>query len=273
MQSRVIYGFIAAASLFSGSIAGPCLPSVSSLSSTSSTENIPSSTTDSASSLTSTTSSLSSTEDATSTTEITSATGTTSSTDITSTTSQESSASTTETTTQLSSTSQPSSTTSDVSSSTTSVEPIATFYIYVANTDAQSVRGDNPLYRDDIPDSEIRLNLYSITPGDDLYRFGEFHVQESTNRLMIGDFYVSANSQTDVTVKARPLSDVTGDEKFVMCEPPLEYGQKFHCSVDSTSRTAWYILTTQTYDTAIYLLDPDNVPDEYTSFDFLVDRI
>ncbi|KAJ3461962.1 hypothetical protein MRS44_010515 [Fusarium solani] len=246
MQSRVIYGFITAASLFTGSIAGPCLPSVSSLSST---ENVPSSTTDSASSFTSTVSSLSSTDDATSTT------------DITSTASQESSASTTETTT------------SGVSSSTSSVEPIPTFYIYVANTDADSIRGANPLYRDDIPDSEIRLNLYSITPGDDLYRFGEFHVQESTNRLMMGDFYVSANSQVGVSLRARPLSDVTGDEQFVLCEPPLEFGQKLLCSVDATPRTAWHVLTAQTYDTAIYLLDPDNVPDEYSSFEFIVDRI
>ncbi|KAJ4228133.1 hypothetical protein NW759_004217 [Fusarium solani] len=258
MQSRVIYGFITAASLFTGSIAGPCLPSVSSLSST---ENVPSSTTDSASFFTSTVSSLSSTDDATSTT------------DITSTASQESSASTTETTTQLPSTSQASSTTSGVSSSTSSVEPIPTFYIYVANTDADSIRGANPLYRDDIPDSEIRLNLYSITPGDDLYRFGEFHVQESTNRLMMGDFYVSANSQVDVSLRARPLSDVTGDEQFVLCEPPLEFGQKLLCSVDSTPRTAWHVLTAQTYDTAIYLLDPDNIPDEYSSFEFIVDRI
>ncbi|KAJ4252616.1 hypothetical protein NW757_006058 [Fusarium falciforme] len=264
MQSRVIYGFITAASLFTGSIAGPCLPSVSSLSST---ENVPSSTTDDASSSTSTVATLSSTEDATSTT------GVTSSTEVASTTSQESSASTTETITQLSSTSQATSTTSGVSSSASSVEPIPTFYIYVANTDADSIRGSNPLYRDDITDSEIRLNLYSITPGDDLYKFGEFHVQESTNRLMMGDFYVSADSQTDVTLRARPLSDVTGDEQFVLCEPPLEFGQKLLCSVDSTPRTAWHVLTAQTYDTAIYLLDPDNVPDEYSSFEFIVDRV
>ncbi|KAI8662878.1 hypothetical protein LRP88_07087 [Fusarium phalaenopsidis] len=270
MRSRVIYGFITAASLFTGSIAGPCLPSVSSLSST---ENVPSSTTDSASSLTSTVTSLSSTDDTTSTTDITSATETTSSTEITSTTSQEPSTSTAETTTQISSTSQASSTTSSVSSSTSSLEPIPTFYIYVANTDADSIRGANPLYRDDIPDSEIRLNLYSITPGDDLYRFGEFHLQESTNRLMMGDFYVSANSQADVTLRARPLSDVTGDEQFVLCEPPLEFGQKLLCSVDSTPRTAWHVLTAQTYDTAVYLLDPDNVPDEYTSFELIVDRL
>ncbi|KAI8660804.1 hypothetical protein NCS57_01058700 [Fusarium keratoplasticum] len=127
MQSRVIYGFITAVSLFTGSIAGPCLPSVSSLSST---ENVPSSTTDGASSSTSTVATLSSTEDATSTT------GVTSSTEV---------ASTTETITQLSSTSQASSTTSGVSSSTSSVEPIPTFYIYVANTDADSIRGSNPL--------------------------------------------------------------------------------------------------------------------------------
>ncbi|WAO93114.1 Hypothetical protein NCS54_01064800 [Fusarium falciforme] len=264
MQSRLIYGFITAASLFTGSIAGPCLPSVSSLSST---ENVPSSTTDDASSSTSTVATLSSTEDATSTT------GVTSSTEVASTTSQKSSASTTETITQLSSTSQATSTTSGVSSSASSVEPIPTFYIYVANTDADSIRGSNPLYRDDITDSEIRLNLYSITPGDDLYKFGEFHVQESTNRLMMGDFYASADSQTDVTLRARPLSDVTGDEQFVLCEPPLEFGQKLLCSVDSTPRTAWHVLTAQTYDTAIYLLDPDNVPDEYSSFEFIVDRV
>ncbi|KAM6519912.1 hypothetical protein FALCPG4_013486 [Fusarium falciforme] len=245
MQSRLIYGFITAASLFTGSIAGPCLPSVSSLSST---ENVPSSTTDDASSSTSTVATLSSTEDATSTTGVTSST-------------------------ELSSTSQATSTTSGVSSSASSVEPIPTFYIYVANTDADSIRGSNPLYRDDITDSEIRLNLYSITPGDDLYKFGEFHVQESTNRLMMGDFYVSADSQTDVTLRARPLSNVTGDEQFVLCEPPLEFGQKLLCSVDSTPRTAWHVLTAQTYDTAIYLLDPDNVPDEYSSFEFIVDRV
>ncbi|UPK94142.1 hypothetical protein LCI18_005077 [Fusarium solani-melongenae] len=264
MQSRVIYGFITAASLFTGSIAGPCLPSISSLSST---DKVPSSTTDGASSSTSTIATLSSTEYATSTT------GVTLSTEVISTTSQESFASTTETIMQLPSTSQASSTTSGVSSSTSSVEPIPTFYIYVANTDANSIRGSNPLYRDDITDSEIRLNLYSTTPGDDLYKFGEFHVQESTNRLMMGDFYVSANSQTDVTLRARPLSDVTEDEQFVLCEPPFEFGQKLLCSVDSTPRTAWHILTAQTYDTAIYLLDSDNVPDEYSSFEFIVDRI
>ncbi|KAJ4317454.1 hypothetical protein N0V84_007362, partial [Fusarium piperis] len=228
--------------------------SEASSSTASSTELAPSSTTDSwTSTVESSTSLASATETATSTTE-----ATTSTTELTSTTQASSS------------TSEGSTTTSEASSATSEAPPVTTFAIEVANSARQSVNGKKARYRRGTSGYGIYLTLGAAS--ESLYVPGDFHIEASTNRLMVGDVYVSVGTSTSGLLVAQTAASVASvNYLFISCTPPVSLGQKLECVAEGTSRTQLYVSANEQTNTPMYITAPGSPPGiAYVTFDMVV---
>ncbi|KAF4461153.1 hypothetical protein FALBO_12054 [Fusarium albosuccineum] len=304
MRSHIVCSLLAVASLFGGAAAGPCKPSTTLTLSTSTTEDSSSSTSEATSSIAvDTTSSLtpdttlssatdhapsSTTSDHVSTsTDITlststddaSSTTTEATTSLTSTT--EATASTTETTssvetslstTEVSTTSTEASTTTTEAVTTTSDAPSVgpTFALQVVNSARESVNGKTPRYRRGTTGYGIYLTLGASS--ESLYSVGDFHIETSTNRLMVGDVYASIGTSSAGLLVAQTADSVSATNyRFLSCTPPVQLGQKLECVVEGTSRTQFYVSSNEQTNTPIYLTAPGSPPGiAYTTFDLIV---
>ncbi|KAK7408252.1 hypothetical protein QQX98_009564 [Neonectria punicea] len=213
----LVCSFVAAASLFSGTTAGPCKPS------SSETYTVLSSTTEAASAVT---------------TDVTSSTETASS------------------------------TTSDVPSSTSSLPGVATFDLKGANSEVEAVNGQSLFYRQDNGYSLFLVVPESVTS---YYGPGEFHLEEATNRLMVGDFHVFASSFSTTYALVTYLQTATFRpySVFISCVPPTARGQKLECVVKGTSRSQFRVAETEsTQGHSLYMYAPS--VDERVDVDIIV---
>ncbi|EEU38133.1 uncharacterized protein NECHADRAFT_84398 [Fusarium vanettenii 77-13-4] len=232
--SYLASAFVAVASLFSGSSAGLCRPSSSLLSSDTAT--VPSSTT----------------EIASTTTDVTSSSNAAS-----------------PTTTEVAST-DVSSSTSDAPSSTSSLpEPITTFDLKGANSELEAVNGQSLSYR-----QQSGYSLFLVVPDSvaDQYGPGEFHLEEGTNRLMVGDFHVFASSfSTSYSLTGYMQHIKSPYSVFISCVPPTARGQRLECMVEGTSRTEFKVALAEfTNGHSLYIYAPGLAPPTHVDVDMIV---
>ncbi|KAM0414612.1 hypothetical protein ACHAPT_013541 [Fusarium lateritium] len=235
----LVYGFVAADSLFSGGSAGLCRPSSSLLSSDTATVTSISSTAEIASTSTAAATSSSTTDDAsTTTTEV-------SSTDV-------------------------SSSTSDAPSSTSSLsEPITTFDLKGANSELEAVNGQSLFYR---PQSGYSLFLVVPDSVTDQYVPGQFHLEEGTGRLMVGDFHVFASSFSDSYSLTGYMQNAKSPYSvFIPCVPPTARGQRLECAVEGTSRKEFKVALSEFTDGhSLYIYAPGRAPSTHVDVDIIV---
>ncbi|KAF4976116.1 hypothetical protein FDECE_18505, partial [Fusarium decemcellulare] len=280
MRSHIVCSLIAIASLLGGAAAGPCKPLTTVTLSTSATEDSSSSTSEATSSIAvDTTSSLtldttlsSATDDASS---LTTSNHVSTSTDITlSTSTDDASSTTTETTISLTSTTEATASTTETTSSletSSSTTEVSTTTTEAATTtsDAPSV-GPTFALQEGTTGYGIYLTLGASS--ESLYSVGDFHIETSTSRLMLGDVYASIGTSSAGLLVAQTVDSVAATNyRFLSCTPPVQLGQKLECVVKGTSRTQFYVSSNEQTNTPIYLTAPGSPPGiAYTTFDLIV---
>ncbi|KAM0364057.1 hypothetical protein ACHAPK_011020 [Fusarium culmorum] len=197
----------------------------------------------------------------------------TSTTNAVSTTETTSSVETSLSTTEISTTTQQVSTTTTEAATTTSDAPAIkpTFALQVANSARQSVNGKMPRYRKGSSTGNI---IYLTVPAtmENNYVTGDFHIETSTNRLMVGDVYVSVGATSSSLILAETAASIaTRNYLYVSCTPPVQLGQKLECVVEGTARTQFFVFANEQTSTLMFLSAPRNPPGvNYITYDLIV---
>ncbi|EKJ73476.1 hypothetical protein FPSE_06346 [Fusarium pseudograminearum CS3096] len=180
------------------------------------------STDDASSSTTNTSTSWTTYAKAVSTTETTSSVETSLSMTEISTTTQEFSTATAEAAT----TTEATITTSDAPA----IEP--TFALQVANSAQQSVNGKRPRYKKGSSGNVIYLTVSAALENS--YVTGDFHLEASTNRLMVGDMYTAIGAASAAILFAETADDVASrNHLYISCNPLVQLGQKLECVTET----------------------------------------
>ncbi|KAH6964888.1 hypothetical protein EDB82DRAFT_511176, partial [Fusarium venenatum] len=102
-------------------------------------------------------------------------------------------------------------------------------------------------------------NIYLTAESNSFYETGDFHIETSTNRLMVGDKYASVSTSRSNILAARTATSVTTNNYlFISCTPPVQFGQKLECVVEGTSRTLFFVSSSEEILAYIYLVAPEN---------------
>lgn len=127
-----------------------------------------------------------------------------------------------------------------------------------------------PRYRQGTTGYGIYLTLGAAS--ENLYVVGDFHIETSTNRLMVGDVYASIGTSSSGLLVAQTAASVAATNYlFLSCTPPVQLRQKLECVVEGTSRTQFYVSSNEQTNTPIYLTAPGSPPGiSYTTFDLIV---
>ncbi|CAF3546193.1 unnamed protein product [Fusarium graminearum] len=214
---------------------------------------------DALSSTTDASTSWTSTINAVSTTETTSSVETSLSTTEISTTTQQVSTTTTEAVT----TTEAATTTSDAPA----IQP--TFALQLANSARQSVNGKKPRYKKGSSGSAMYLTVSAALENS--YVTGDFHLEASTNRLMVGDMYAAVGAAPAAILFAETIDDVASKNHLYISCSPLVLGQKLECVLEGTSRSQFYVYYLEQISTPMLICPPGSPPNSgYNTVDLIV---
>ncbi|UPK94726.1 hypothetical protein LCI18_005661 [Fusarium solani-melongenae] len=163
-----------------------------------------------------------------------------------------------------------SSSTSNAPSSTNSLsEPITTFDLKGANSELEAVNDQSLSYR-----QQSGYSLFLVVPDyvADQYGPGQFHLEEGTNRLMVGGFHVFASSFSDSYSLTGYMQNAKSPYSvFISCVPPTARGQRLECVVEGTSRTEFKVALSEfTNGHSLYIYAPGLAPSSHVDVDMIV---